>query len=67
MSENRGKEITDRIIEGEDAKLVTAKMAKPGAKRQEINLANLEANPNFIESQHKYRPRFIQRGNLWQF
>ena len=64
LSENRGENITSQIIEGEDAKPVTAKMAKTGAKRKQINQEKLDSNPGVIESQNKYRQRFIERGNL---
>ena len=64
LSENRGENITNQIIEGEDAKPVTAKMAQIGAKRKQINQGKLDSNPGVIESQHKYRQRFIERGNL---
>ena len=64
LSENRGEDITNKIIEGEDAKPVTAKMAKPGAKRQQIKIEKLESDPGVVESQHNFRQRFIERGNL---
>ena len=64
LSENRGEDITNQIIEGEDAKTVTPKMAKPGAKRKQINIEKLESDPGVVESQHSYRQRFIERGNL---
>ena len=64
LSEKRGEDITNKIIEGEDAKPVTAKMAKPGAKRQQIKIEKLESDPGVVESQHNFRQRFIERGNL---
>ena len=60
---NRGRDITSHICEGEDGKLVTPKMADPGAKRKPINLEDNE-DPKVIASQFKTRTRFIKQGML---
>ena len=60
---NRGINITSGINEGEDGKLVTEKMANPGAKRKQIKLERRE-DPKVVASQFKKRETFIKKGQL---
>ena len=39
-------------------------MAKPGDKQKRIKIEKLESDPGVVESQHNFRQRFIERGNL---
>ena len=60
---NIGINITSGINEGEDGKLVTEKMANPGAKRKQIKLERRE-DPKVVASQFKKRETFIKKGQL---
>ena len=60
---DRGKDLTSQICEGEDGKIVTAKMASPGSKRKQLKTDDDE-DPKTIESQFKSRKKFIKDGIL---
>ena len=60
---NRGTNLTSDICEGENGKLVTEKMANPGAKKKQIDTESSE-DPKVIASQFKMRQKFIKRGKL---
>ena len=64
LREDVGEDITHLIREGDDGEVVTDKMRHPGAPRNQINLAELESNPDVVMSRFNYRSRFIERGNL---
>lgn len=61
---DRGHDITSQICEGREGKPVTEAMKKPGSKRKKIKIDDEEADPKVVESQFKYRQRFIKEGNL---
>ena len=60
---DRGKDITSQICEGEDGKIVTAKMASPGSRRKPLKTDDDE-DPKTIASQFKARMKFIKSGTL---
>ena len=64
MPGDRGHDITSEICEGREGKPVTKAMKKPGSKRKKIKIDDEEADPKVVESQFKYRQRFIKEGNL---
>ena len=64
LREDVGEDITHLIREGGDGEVVTDRMRHPGAPRKQINLAELESNPDVVMSRFKSRSRFIERGNL---
>ena len=59
-----GEDITHKIREGTEGKLVTEKMRNPGSERQPIDTEKAESDPSVVMSQFKFRSSFIRRGQL---
>ena len=64
IKENMGEDITHKIREGTEGKLVTEKMRNPGSERQPIDTEKAESDPSVVMSQFKFRSSFIRRGQL---
>ena len=60
---DRSQDITSQICEGEDNKIVTAKMAGPGSKRKPLK-TDEDGDPKTIASHFKARMKFIKNDTL---
>ena len=60
----RGQDITANIKEGRRGKPVTEEMRSPGAVRKKIKKDQDETDPKIVESQFRYRTKFIKKGRL---
>ena len=64
VPETRGQNITSRICDGRNGKVVTSKMKSPGSKRKQIKIVDELKDPKVIQSQFKTRTKFIKNGGL---
>ena len=64
VKETRGINITAKICECRNGKIVTSKMMNPGSKRKSIKLEPGVSDPKVIQSQFKARTKFMKNGGL---